>query len=113
MGNPRVAVASTDGKQVNEHFGKAERFSIYEMDQEVTHIEDRNCEKLTTGDPHHAFDPVKFDKIAMTLQDCQKIYVSDIGPVPEAELKARGLEVIRCRCPIDQIGKCGGKCQSK
>jgi nitrogen fixation protein NifX len=113
MGKLKVAVASTDGKQVNEHFGKTERFSIYEVDQEVIHLEDRVCEKLSTGDPKHAFDPVKFDKIATTLQDCQKVYVSDIGAVPEAELKARGLEVIRCHCPIDQISRCGGKCQPR
>lgn len=107
----KIAVASTDGKHVNEHFGKAEHFSIYEIGPELTHFEDRKCEKLSTGDPRHAFDPVKFGKIADALQDCKKVYVADIGKVPEAELKARGLEVIRCRCPIDQIGTCGGKCQ--
>lgn len=113
MDGIKVAVATTDGKQVNEHFGKAESFAIYTVDQTVTHIEDRSCEKLSTGDPQHAFDDAKFNRIADTINDCSKVYVADIGAVPEAELKARGLEVIRCQCPIDQIATCGGKCQGK
>ena len=111
MKSVKVAVATTDGKHVNAHFGKAEQFSIYAVSGGVAFIEARACEKLSTGDPKHAFDPAKFDKIADLLKDCQKVYVEDIGPVPEAELKARGLEVIRCRCPIDQIGRCGGNCK--
>ena len=112
MGTIKVAVATTDGKQVNEHFGKSEHFAIFELGEETTHIEDRACEKLSTGDPSHAFDPSKFNKIADTLKDCQKVYVTEIGKVPEAELKARGLEVVRCNCPIDQISTCGGKCKT-
>jgi predicted Fe-Mo cluster-binding NifX family protein len=110
MKSVKVAVATTDGKHVNAHFGRAEHFSIFALGGEVTFIEARACEKLSTGDPTHAFDPAKFEKIADMLKDCQKVYVADIGQVPETELKARGLEVIRCRCLIDQIGRCGGNC---
>ena len=106
----KVAVASTDGKSVNAHFGKTERFSIYSMGPEMAHIEDRPCEKLSTGDPDHAFDASKFNRIAEVLKDCQKVYVADIGTVPAKELTERGLEVIKCSCPIDQIGKCGCSC---
>jgi hypothetical protein len=106
----KVAVASTDGKHVNALFGKAERFSIYSMGPEMVHIEDRLCEKFSTGDPDHAFDASKFNCIAEVLKDCQKLYVVDIGAVPTKELTDRGLEVIKCSCPIDQIGKCGCSC---
>ena len=111
MKSEKIAVASTDGKHVNEHFGRSEQFKIYETSQEFTFIEDRKCAKLSTGDPGHAFDSSRFDPIADMLQDCKKVYVSDIGAVPEAELKKRGLEVVRCSCPIDQIQTCGGKCR--
>lgn len=106
----KVAVATTDGTRVNVHFGRAAQFSIYALGNDMTHIEDRTCETLSTGDPGHPFDPAKFQRIADTLHDCQRVYVSDIGAVPEAELKARGIEVIRCQCKIDQINGCGGKC---
>lgn len=112
MKSEKIAVASTDGKQVNEHFGRSELFKIYEKGPELTFVEDRTCTKLSTGDPGHAFDLSRFDPIADMLQDCKSIYVSDIGAVPEAELKKRGLEVVRCNCPIDQIAGCGGKCRS-
>ncbi|MDA8137373.1 MAG: hypothetical protein M0036_01865 [Desulfobacteraceae bacterium] len=106
----KIAVATTDGRSVNEHFGKSERFSIYMVGEQVTHLEDRVCEKLSTGDPEHTFDSAQFEKIVGTLKDCQKIYVTEIGKVPEAALKAQGLEVIRCSCPIQQIATCCGRC---
>ena len=107
----KVAVASTDGKYVNVHFGMAERFSIYALGPQVTLIEDRVCEKLSSGDPGHPFDGFKFNKIADMLKDCKKVYVADIGAVPEKELKARGLEVVKCKCAIDQIATCGCNCR--
>jgi len=112
MKSEKIAVATTDGKHVNEHFGRSEQFKIYESGAELTHVEDRACTKLSTGDPGHAFDPARFNSIADMLKDCAKIYVADIGTVPETELQKRGLEVIRCNCPIDQIAGCGGKCRS-
>lgn len=112
MKSEKIAVASTDGKQVNEHFGRSELFKIYELGAQLTFVEDRTCTKLSTGDPAHAFDRSRFDPIADALKDCKKIYVADIGAVPEAELKKRGIEVVRCNCPIDQIAGCGGKCST-
>jgi len=108
----KVAVASTDGKHVNEHFGKADRFLIYEMGPIMTLLEERSCARLSVDDPNHKFDPDKFDAILDTIKDCKKIYVSQIGAVPEAALKSKGFEVIRCGCAIDQIAGCGGNCKS-
>jgi nitrogen fixation protein NifX len=112
MNTIKVAVASTDGLTVNEHFGKARGFMIYELGDTMTYIETRTCEQLSTGDAGHAFDPSRFSRIVAGLKDCQKVYVADIGAVPEAELKSCGIEVIKCKCPIDQIGCCGCKCKS-
>ena len=112
MEEVKVAVATSDRLRVDTHFGKAERFSIYTMGRQVRFIEERGCEKLSVDDPAHAFDPSKFERIAGVLHDCKKVYVADIGPVPRAALQARGIEVVRCQCPIDQIGRCGCTCSS-
>jgi len=46
----RIAVASTDGKTINEHFGKAAEFLIYEIGKESqTFIEKRNVTPLSSG----------------------------------------------------------------
>jgi len=108
----KVAVATTDGKSVNEHFGKADRFLIYEMGPEMTLVEERTCTRLSVDDPTHKFDPSRFDAIVDTLKDCKKVYVSQIGAVPEVALQSRGIEVVRCGCAINQIAGCGGNCKS-
>ncbi|MBT8339391.1 MAG: dinitrogenase iron-molybdenum cofactor biosynthesis protein [Desulfatitalea sp.] len=112
MTSIKIAVASTDGETVNTHFGQADRFSIYEMGPRMAHVEDRSCQRLSTGDPQHAFDAGRFKRIADQLKDCSKVYVADIGRRPEAELKALGIEAVRCTCAVHQIGTCGGNCRT-
>ena len=55
-----IAVASTDGEMVNEHFGRATRFWISDVSKsKQTLIMVRNVEPLSTGDKNHPFDPAR------------------------------------------------------
>ena len=90
----RIAVASTDGIRVNEHFGRADRFLIYDMDEQITWLEDRPTDPLSTGDPDHPFDAVRFDRISGLLKDCAKVYVTRIGATPVEKLAAAGIEAV-------------------
>lgn len=94
MNVERIAAVSKDGIHVDDHFGKADRFLIYDMDDRMTFVEERATETLSVGDPGHAFDPDKFGRIAALLKDCRKVYVSQIGKVPAAELNALGIEAV-------------------
>lgn len=94
MGKLRFAAASTDGIHVDEHFGKAKRFLIYDAGDQLSWVEDRRTEPLSIGDRDHPFDPVKFQKIASQLRDCAKVYVTRIGDTPAAMLKALGIEPV-------------------
>lgn len=60
MATSRIAVVSTDGKTVNDHFGRAERFLIYDIDDKLTFVEERPAETYSVGDPEHPFDPERF-----------------------------------------------------
>ena len=46
METSRIAVVSTDGKTVNDHFGKAERFLIYDVDDKLTFVEKRRLKNI-------------------------------------------------------------------
>lgn len=91
----RIAVASTDGISVNEHFGKAEKFLIYDLDEEhLEMIEEREVEPLSIGDPKHTFDKLKFTQVADQLTDCMKVFVAKIGNKPAEELTELGIEPV-------------------
>ena len=52
----RIAIASTDGIVVNQHFGHAERFHIIEIDDEkktYDYIGTRESERVCQGHYHH------------------------------------------------------------
>lgn len=94
MNKTRIAVVSTDAIYVDEHFGKAKRFLIYDLKGEIDFIEERPTENLSVNDPNHEFDPDKFNRISSLIADCKKIYMSRIGEVPAAKLKEMGIEPI-------------------
>ena len=92
MEKTRIAIVSTDGIHVDEHFGRATRFLIYNPDGNMTLVDDREIEPLSVNDRHHSFDAEKFNRIADTLKDCRKVYMTRIGEIPAAKLKALGIE---------------------
>lgn len=94
MTSTRIAAVSTDGLNVDDHFGKARRFLIYDLDDRLTFVEERSTESLSLGDPAHAFDADKFDRILSVLKDCSKVYVTQIGEAPAFKLKESGIEPV-------------------
>lgn len=88
----RIAVASTDGKVVNQHFGRAEQFHILLADGETIgrYGESRRTAPLCGGGDH---DLVELKKAAELLADCDYLLVSRIGPGARQALMERGIEV--------------------
>jgi predicted Fe-Mo cluster-binding NifX family protein len=103
MPKTRIAAVSTDGQYVNEHFGKATRFLIYDVDDQVVWVENRPTESLSEDDPGHRFDADKFSRIASLLEDCSKVYISRIGQTPAAKLKELGIEPVVYQGAIGDI----------
>ena len=103
MAGLRIAIVSTDGANVNDHFGMAKRFLVYDCNGEMTLVEKRQTESLSVGDPDHTFDAEKFGRIAARLKDCSKIYVTQIGEVPASKLKELGIEPVIHEGPIANI----------
>lgn len=53
----KVAVASTDGIHINEHFGRASEFMIYEVDEEGKYSLIENRKTIPTA-PVTAMSPM-------------------------------------------------------
>ena len=94
MEKKRIAVVTTDGVSVDEHFGRAEQFWIYDTKEAPALVEKRKTETWSVGDPNHRFDPEKFARVSALLEDCTRIYVTRIGEVPAARLKEAGVEPV-------------------
>jgi len=103
MAGLKIAIVSTDGTNVNDHFGMAKRFLIYDCNDKITFVEERSTETYSVGDRNHPFDPEKFGRIAALLKDCSKIYVTQIGEVPASKLKELGIEPVIHEGPIANI----------
>jgi len=101
----RIAVASKDGRVINQHFGHAERFLIYEVINnppsptfskggkggfEIRFIEERLVERYCAGNEAHLYDDNKFEKVYEVIKDCSLLLVSRIGVRPEKELEKWG-----------------------
>jgi predicted Fe-Mo cluster-binding NifX family protein len=87
----RVAVASSDGKYVNEHFGRAQQFLIFDLTPGgYQFLELRKNEPSCRSDQT---DEVKHLPTIDLLEDCQGVLVARIGPGAEAVLNQKGIQV--------------------
>lgn len=90
-----VAIASSQGKTVDQHFGQTELFLIFSVDKKGIFLEEqRKVTPLSTGDRKHSFDVEKFTHIYSTLSDCKRVYCTKIGEKPKEELAKRGIETV-------------------
>lgn len=86
----RVAVASTDGKYVNDHFGRARQFLIFEISSTgYQFIESRS--NIPSCNPEQA-DEGGHNKTLKLLADCRAVVVARIGPGVEQVLAAQGIQ---------------------
>jgi predicted Fe-Mo cluster-binding NifX family protein len=73
----RIAVASSDGLTVNQHFGRARQFRIYRLiDNGYEFIEVRITDPACSGQQH---SDLKLDQMAALIADCQGVVASQIG----------------------------------
>ncbi len=99
----RIAIASTDGIVVNQHFGHAERFHIIEIDDSTgsyKYTGTREVERVCQG---HYHDDSSFDKVIDVLHDIHAVLVAKIGSGASQQLESRGLTVYEAPFPIEQI----------
>jgi len=114
----RIAVTTSNGEKVDQHFGKATRFDVYEMDdQNMQLIESREVKAYcgaNDGEPvdsDHQFSLDRFSAVQQKLNDCEKLYTLQIGEKPKSQFHSMGIAVQTCSCPVSKIPGCSGNCK--
>jgi predicted Fe-Mo cluster-binding NifX family protein len=88
------AVASKDGRDINQHFGHAERFLIFEVSgTDVELVGEKAIERYCSYDEEHPLRGRLLRAIAEALDGCAAIVCARIGPAPQEELSRLGFEV--------------------
>jgi nitrogen fixation protein NifX len=88
----KIAVGSSDGKMVNLHFGKCDRFLILHIDETTDEfvVEGfRIANPLCRNNDHKETD---FQTVVETLHDCRIVLVSRIGTMATKALQRNGIE---------------------
>nr|WP_092071843.1 NifB/NifX family molybdenum-iron cluster-binding protein [Dendrosporobacter quercicolus]NSL49468.1 dinitrogenase iron-molybdenum cofactor biosynthesis protein [Dendrosporobacter quercicolus DSM 1736]SDM30372.1 Predicted Fe-Mo cluster-binding protein, NifX family [Dendrosporobacter quercicolus] len=102
----KVAVVSTDGVVINEHFGKAREFFIYEVQEngEYQLIEQRaSIAGCSGGGGGHQ------QRAAELLADVEVVLAAQIGPGAEQQLRNYGVIALTVASSIDKALQAYGK----
>lgn len=98
----KIALTSKNGVDVDEHFGRATFFRIYELSENsYSFLESRDavaaCQHART---HSKTD---FDTVIDLLSDCDALLVKKIGEGAASYLIAKGVRVFEVSGSIDAV----------
>lgn len=100
-----IAFASSDGKVVNQHFGKAKAFHIVEVDDEeksYKYIESR-VNNPCCKEFEHSDDDLQ--KSISLIKDCSIVFIAKIGRGAYAKLQENNIKAIEAPYFIEDILK--------
>jgi predicted Fe-Mo cluster-binding NifX family protein len=113
-----IAVATQSGKQVDQHFGQAETFRIYDYSSDnPKQLSEVNVEKFSQDTPGHKFDEHRFKKLVAALEGCKAVAISQIGDTPKGQLLLSGIQPVITQATIAEALKlahdsvCTGDCK--
>ena len=96
-----IAVASKDGKEINQHFGHAERFLIFDIENgDAKLVDERKVERYCSFDPEHPLRGHLIKGIFDALSGCRAVVTAQIGEHPKGELEKLGVESFVISGPI-------------
>lgn len=97
----RVAVASNDGKFINQHFGHAKMFLIFELNDEGSFefLETRENVPTCNGGDHEVS---ALDNTFNMIKDTNIVLVSQIGPGASQFLISNGIKPFMVPTYIDE-----------
>ena len=124
-----IAVTSTDGLTINQHFGHAARLLIYrvadgraellrecavtpyctwsealrDMPPEQFAATIQQMRECADGQPEHGMRPAQLAAFAEALGDCRVVVTAMIGAAPQEELERINIEVHAVTGPIQQV----------
>ncbi|NJR24065.1 MAG: nitrogenase cofactor biosynthesis protein NifB [Richelia sp. CSU_2_1] len=98
-----VAVATKGGGIVNQHFGHAKEFQIFEVDaNEAKFVGHRKIDQYCQGGYG---EDATLEYVIKAISDCKAVLVSKVGECPKAELREAGLQVIEAYDVIEKVAR--------
>jgi predicted Fe-Mo cluster-binding NifX family protein len=92
----KIAVASTDGKLVDLHFGDANQFFIFDISFDENTFEEIRKKTDIPLEDHTERWRSSIDLI----EDCKAVLCSKIGKEPHIELRKMGIKAIKLDCEV-------------
>lgn len=99
----KTAFASSNGLDIDRHFGAADRFDIYEVnteDKTFRQIETRDVDKACLNHEHH---DVRMENVANRLIDCHVVFAECSGPGAKSILNSKGIQIVDVERQIDEV----------
>ena len=98
-----IAVASKDGREINQHFGHADRFLIFDVEgSEAKLVDEKKVERYCTANADHAQRAPILQGIADALAGCRAVVCAQVGQGPQMEMERLGIEAYVADGPIKQ-----------
>lgn len=97
----KVAFASTDGKVVNEHFGRARQFHIVEIDNKNHRFIESRENTPSCNDFQHTEEAL-INSIKL-IEDCKAVFVARIGQGAVRTVEASGIQAIEAPYFIEDV----------
>lgn len=94
----RIGVASTDGAEIDEHFGSARYWQIYDVDTSAHFVETRKTQAKCQGNCEGGFE-----HLLAALDDCDAIIVFKIGSTAAAFMLSRGKRVFEAYGDVEKV----------
>lgn len=99
----RIAVASKTGMTVDQHFGQAEQFYIYESDGDAaSYVETRSVSKYCNGTDDCGEKAGRMAGILAAVDDCKGVLALRIGESPLKKLETKGIRVFTLYENVDK-----------
>lgn len=94
----RIGFASIDGTVIDQHFGSARYWQIYDMDEEVHFVEMRKTAAKCQGHCEGGFE-----HLLVVLHDCDALFVLKIGETAAAVMIGKGKRVFEASGEVEHI----------
>lgn len=100
----KIAVASEDGRKVDQHFGRAKHFYVYEIGDGMAMVEGlRPVKPYCSPVADHVFEQSRMQPILEMLSDCRYLFVEKIGDAPKRALEAAGIHTTQTNAFVHEI----------
>ncbi|MDR2847674.1 MAG: hypothetical protein LBV39_01075 [Bacteroidales bacterium] len=97
----RIAIASSNGESVDQHFGQAQNFLIYQVGSTgVDFVEDREAQLTQSKTPHWEENLKRLVKL---LEDCSAIFVLKIGARSSRYLQLHNISIFEVNFSLNHI----------